>query len=105
MRYELCNCEFSVEVALRVCKALEMRSTQEAAKTAIRLHLAARDKNQTWLAEKLKRSVFWVGRRMSGDVAFNTSDLDEVARVFGVSVSELLAAADAVRVPEAAVAS
>lgn len=101
MRYSLCNCEFRLTVAIRVCEASDMRSTQEAATTAIRLHLAARNKTQSWLAEKLKRSVFWIGRRMSGDVLFDSNTLDEIARVFGVTVAELLSAADAVKVPSA----
>lgn len=68
---------------------------------AIRLHLAARNTTQTWLATKLHRSVFWIGRRMSGEVSFDSNDLDEIAEAFGVSVPELLSAADAVKVPEA----
>lgn len=66
---------------------------------AIRLHLAARDKNYAWLATTLHRSAFWVSRRMSSVVAFDANDLDEVAKVFGIEVSELLAAADAIKVP------
>lgn len=73
---------------------------------AIRLHLAARNKTQAWLADRLNRSAFWLGRRMSGDVRFDANDLDAVASQFGVTVPELLSAADAVKVPAAeAVAS
>lgn len=79
-----------------------MRSTQEAATVAIRLHLAAWNENQTWLAKRLHRSVFWIGRRMSGEVRFDSNDLDEIAKVFKVTVAELLTAADAVKVPEKA---
>lgn len=78
-----------------------MRSTQDKAVTAIRLHLAARDKNYAWLALALHRSAFWVSRRMSSAVAFDSNDFDEIAKVFGITVAELLEAADAIKVPEA----
>ena len=78
-----------------------MQSSQTTAEKAIRLHLAARKKNQAWLADQLGESAFWVGRRMSGAVAFDLTDLDRIARVFSVTLDELLAAADAVKVPEA----
>lgn len=78
-----------------------MQSSQTSAEKAIRLHLAARKKNQTWLADELGESAFWIGRRMSGAVMFNLDDLDRIATVFGVTLDELLAAADAIKVPEA----
>ncbi|WP_454112788.1 hypothetical protein [Microbacterium maritypicum] len=77
-----------------------MRSTQDKAVTAVKLHLAARDKNYAWLALALHRSAFWVSRRMSSAVAFDANDLDEIAKVFGISVADLLAAAEAIVVPE-----
>jgi hypothetical protein len=77
-----------------------MRSTQEAATVAIRLHFAVLNVNQTWLAAKLHRSVFWVGRRMSGEVRWDANDLDEIAKAFGVTVPEFLSAADAVKIPD-----
>ena len=82
-----------------------MRSTQDAVTTAIRLHLAARNKTQGWLADRLGRSAFWVTRRMTGDVSFDANSLDDIAGVFGLSVAELLAVADAVPVRGEAVAS
>ena len=77
-----------------------MQSSQTTAETAIRLHLAVRKTTQTWLAEQLGESAFWVGRRMSGAVLFDLQDLDRIAAVFGVSLDELLAAADAIKVAE-----
>jgi hypothetical protein len=78
-----------------------MQSSQTTAEKAIRLHLAARKKNQAWLAARLGESAFWVGRRMSGVVLFDVGDLDRIAAVFGVDLDDLLAAADAIKVPEA----
>lgn len=68
---------------------------------AIRLHLAARNKTYAWLATSLHRSPFWVGRRMNSEIAFDANDLDEISRVFEISVEDLLKAANAIEVPTA----
>lgn len=71
-------------------------SSQAAAEKAIRLLLAARKRNQSWLAAQLHVTPFWVSRRMSGPLAFDMNDLDRIAEVFGLSAQSLLAVADAV---------
>lgn len=73
-----------------------MQSTQSAAAKGIRLLLAARGVRQSWLAEKLGVSVFWLSRRMSGATTFNVDDLDRIAVVFGTTLDGLLEASEAV---------
>jgi hypothetical protein len=82
-----------------------MQDSQTTAITAIRVHLAVRNRKQPWLAESIGKSPFWLSRRMSGANMFNLEDLDRIAAVFGVTLDQLLAAADAVPMPEATVAS
>ena len=67
-----------------------MQESKQAAIKAIRLHLAARDKRQPWLAAKLHRSDFWMSRRMSGQVSFRVEDLEEIAAVFETTLPELI---------------
>jgi transcriptional regulator with XRE-family HTH domain len=86
----------SLTVALRICEASDMQSSQAAATKAIRLHLAARDKRQAWLAEQLGVSPFWLSRRMSGTKTFDVEDLDRIADVFGTTLDALLSSAKAV---------
>jgi transcriptional regulator with XRE-family HTH domain len=73
-----------------------MQSSQEAAVKAIRLHLAARNKRQTWLALELGVSPFWLSRRMSGEKTFDVDELDRIAAVFDTTIDGLLASAKAV---------
>lgn len=73
-----------------------MQSSQVAAETAIRLHLAARKRSQRWLAAELGVSPFWVSRRMSGSKTFDVDELDRIAAVFGVDLDRMLASAEAV---------
>ncbi|PPF38376.1 helix-turn-helix domain-containing protein [Pseudoclavibacter sp. AY1H1] len=76
-----------------------MQTGNDAAAQAIRLLLAAHDKNQSWLAAQLGKSPFWIGRRMSHTVNFDLEDLGKIAAVFGLDIPGLLA------VPEAVAAS
>ena len=73
-----------------------MPSSQTAAEKAIRLHLAARNKRQVWLAEQLGVTSFWLTRRMTGVMEFSVTDLDRIAAVFGTTLENLLADAEAV---------
>lgn len=73
-----------------------MQSTQHTAAMGIRLQLAAIDKRQTWLAQQLGESPFWVSRRMSGVKNFDVEDLDRIAAVFGMTLEALLASAKAI---------
>jgi transcriptional regulator with XRE-family HTH domain len=73
-----------------------MQSSQTAAAKGIRLHLAAIDKRQAWLAQQLGESPFWVSRRMSGSKTFDVEDLDRIAAVFETTIEGLLEAAKAV---------
>ena len=68
-----------------------MQDSQTAATKAIRLHLAALNKKQTWLAGELGVSPFWVSRRMSGAVNFDVEDLDRIAAALGTTLFDLLA--------------
>lgn len=72
-----------------------MQSTQHNAAMGIRLQLAALNKRQTWLAQQLGESPFWVSRRMSGVKNFDVDDLDRIAAVFGMTLEALLASAKA----------
>ncbi|MBB2957294.1 hypothetical protein [Pseudoclavibacter helvolus] len=80
-----------------------MQTGNDAAAQAIRLLLAARNKNQSWLASQLGKSPFWIGRRMNHTVNFDLEDLGEIATVFGIDIPTLLAVpnsvATAVKVP------
>ena len=71
-----------------------MQDSQTAATKAIRLHLAAKDKKQTWLAAQIGESPFWLSRRMSGAVNFDFDDMDRIAAAFGTDLLGLLADAD-----------
>lgn len=71
-----------------------MPSSQDAATKAIRLHLAAKNKKQNWLADELGVSAFWVSRRMSSAVNFDLEDLDRIAVILGTTLGDLLADAD-----------
>lgn len=89
-------------LAIRICEASGMQSSpsssQDAAVRAIRLHLAARGVKQSWLADRLSVSPFWVSRRMSGATNFDIEELDRVAAIFGITIERLLSDADAVAV-------
>lgn len=67
-----------------------MQDSQTAATKAIRLHLAAINKKQTWLAVELGVSPFWLSRRMSGEVNFDLDGLDRIARTLGTTLVALL---------------
>ncbi|MGF3055654.1 helix-turn-helix domain-containing protein [Microbacterium sp. YY-01] len=82
-----------------------MQDAQTLAEKAIRLHLAARNKNQAWLAAQLGESTFWVGRRLNGAIAFKITDLERIAALFGRTVDELLTDADKIPTGPQAVAS
>ena len=82
-----------------------MQTGNDAAAQAIRLLLAATDKNQTWLAAQLGKSPFWIGRRMSHAVNFDIEDLGKIAAVFGLDIPTLLAVPESVAVATKAVAS
>ena len=82
--------------ALAYARLLDMQGTQHAAVKAIRLHLAAINKSQVWLADQLGVSQFYIGRRMTGAVTFNVEDLDRIAEVFGRTTDQLLADSQAV---------
>jgi len=73
-----------------------MQDTQSASAKAIRLHLAARNKTQTWLANQLGESAFWMSRRMTGAKTFNVDELDRIAGVFNTTLDGLLASSEAV---------
>lgn len=73
-----------------------MQTSQSAAAKGIRLHLAARNKRQAWLAEQLGVSPFWLSRRLSGTTTFDVEDLDRIAAVFGTTIEGLLASSKAV---------
>ncbi|WP_248144914.1 helix-turn-helix domain-containing protein [Microbacterium aoyamense] len=73
-----------------------MPSSQDSATKSIRLHLAARNRPASWLAERLGVSPFWVSRRMSGATTWDVDDLDRIAIVFETSLDGLLADAEAV---------
>lgn len=77
-----------------------MPSTQELAVKGIRLHLAARQKSQDWLATQIGVSAFYVNRRMKSETNFDTDDLDVISRAFGIGLDELLTASDLIRVPQ-----
>lgn len=46
--------------------------------------------NGTQLARHLGRSHSYVSRRLTGEVAFNVSELDTIADLLGVSVTQLI---------------
>lgn len=73
-----------------------MQDTQSAAVKAIRLHLAARNQSQTWLARQIDESPFWLSRRMTGTKTFNVDELDRIAAVFGLGLDELVQSAEAI---------
>jgi len=80
-----------------------MQDSQSAATKAIRLHLAAINKKQTWLAAQLGVSAFWISRRMSGAVNFDLEDLDRIATALGTTLADLLADAEKIAHPVAEV--
>lgn len=65
-------------------------SGNDAAAQAIRLLLAAYDKNQAWLAAQIGESAFWIGRRQRNLTNWDIEDLGRVAKVFGIDVPTLL---------------
>lgn len=67
-----------------------MQSSQITAEQAIRLILAAHKKSQSWLADQVNESPFWVTRRLNGIVNFDLEDLDRIAAVFNTDVPGLL---------------
>lgn len=73
-----------------------MQDTQSAIVKAIRLHLAAKNRTQVWLARQIGVSQFWIGRRMNSATIFTVEDVDRVASVLGTSFEQLLADAEAV---------
>lgn len=71
-------------------------SSKDAATKAIRLHLAARGKKQTWLADALGESPFWLSRRMTGAITWDVDELDRIAQVFDTTLDQLLTDSQAV---------
>lgn len=55
--------------------------------SALRGYLAERRITQTRLARMLGETVFWVGRRVNGDVALDVSDLARLSAVLEVPAS------------------
>lgn len=74
-----------------------MQDAQTSATKAIRLQLAALDKPNAWLAEQLGKTPFWLSRRMSGKKFWDVMELSTIAGVFGLTYTELIASADAIK--------
>lgn len=56
----------------------------------VRAQLARRKLTASALADAIGRSEMYVSRRISGNVAFDLADIEQVARFLGVAVADLL---------------
>lgn len=65
--------------------ALTVRVAEE-----IRGLMGRRNISRVKLAEQLGQSRTYIGRRLSGETAFDLDDLEAIARVFGVPVAALM---------------
>lgn len=65
-------------------------STAERIAANVRAEMARRCYTQTSLARELNRSQQFVSRRLSGQVAFDVHDLDAIATILGIPLTDLI---------------
>lgn len=58
---------------------------------SIRVALAHRNENKSWLAKELGCTPAWVSRLANGDVVPGGKTIEGIAQVFGMTVSEFIA--------------
>lgn len=71
-------------------------SSQDLIIQAINILLAARRMTRKDLAEALGKDQFWIGHRMNNRTMFKFTDVESIARAFGLSVPDFLAVPDAI---------
>lgn len=74
------------------------QNSQDVTTTGIRMHLALKQRSQTWLASEIGESSHWVSRRMSGKVKLNLEDIDRIASALSTDLLGILEMADGVDV-------
>lgn len=74
-----------MEIATRTAPSLS-----EAVAKEIRVLLVRRDMKQTELAARLGVTDMWLSRRLRGNLALDLNDLDRIATIFNVQVTDLL---------------
>jgi|GEM_PF-6753207 len=63
------------------------QSAQAAVAMTIRVRLAQLERNRAWLADEMGITQHALGRRMRGQPAFSTDDLDKLAEALRINVS------------------
>jgi transcriptional regulator with XRE-family HTH domain len=66
-------------------------SFRELVAEEVRAHLARRRISGRELSRRLGEAVTWASRRLTGEVAFSTDDLDRIAAVLRMTPQQLLA--------------
>lgn len=50
----------------------------------VRVQLKRQRRSQAWLAREMDKGVQWMSRRVRGEVAFRTDEIEKVAEILGV---------------------